>query len=127
MAVQQDDLLKSVIRQRPSDIEHLFDERRVICVNRSRKIHHMSGVAIRNVRQDKDLVGKLPSGPMCDSARTDQINIQRQVVTVLLNGTTRKDANLPKIDRIVYLGPGQFLITILRGSSGHDSFSYGIP
>ena len=123
MPIQKDDLLESVIGQRPSHVEHLFDERRIIRVDRSRKIHHVPGVTVRDMGKDQYLVGEFPSGSICDPARADQIHVQRQVVSMLLDRTTRKNANLAKIDGVIDFRPGQFLVSIFRSGAGHSSFS----
>ena len=52
--------------------------------------------------------------------RADQIDVERQMRAVLLDGAAGHDADLAQLDGVVDLGPGQFFVAVLgRGAAGH--------
>src|SRR5262245_50426765 len=85
-----------------------------VVVDRPWKIHHVPRVAIGHNRRHEQLVGNRHSRALGDPAGADQIDIQRQVMTMLLDRPARHNAHLSQLDRIVDLRPGQFLIPIFR-------------
>jgi hypothetical protein len=120
VTVQQDDLLEAVVSERCRDVENLFDERVVVRVNRAGKVHHVSGVAVRDSWQHEHLVGVGCSDSVGNRSGTHQVNVQRQVVTVLLDRPARNDANLILLNGIVNFRPREFLVAVFgAGFAGH--------
>ena len=121
MAVQQDDLLEPVVGEALGDVEHVVHEVLEVGVDRAGKVHHVAGVAVGDDRQHAASC-RGSSGRRRGRSRSGQIEIdvERQVRPVLLDGAARQDADLAQLDRVVDLGPGQFLVTIFgRGSAWH--------
>ena len=84
------------------------------------KVHHVAGVAVAMGGQQQHLVGDDPAGPAAISVGTDHVDVERQVRPVLLDRAARQDADLAQLDRVVDLGPGEFLVAPLgRGLAGH--------
>ena len=90
-----------------------------VVVDRAGEVHHVAGVAVGDDRQHEHLVGDLPAGPVGDAARADEIDVERQVRPVLLDGAAGHDADLAQLDGVVDLGPGQFLVAVLGGGAAH--------
>ena len=78
------------------------------------EIHHVARVAVGNGRQHEDFVGKLLARAARNAVGTDQIDVERQVRTVLLDGSARNDADLVQRNRVVDFGPGQFFRNGIR-------------
>ena len=79
----------------------------------------MAGVAISDVRQNFYLVRNFPAGAVGNSSRADEIDVQRQVRTVLLNRAAGDDADLLLIDSVLNFRPGQFFLSMLLGDAVH--------
>ena len=80
----------------------------------------MSGVAIGDRGQDQQLVGVGLADATSDTAGTDQVDVQWQVVTVLFDRSTGNHADLVGPDRLVDLRPGQFFVSVFTiSSAGH--------
>ena len=69
--------------------------------------------------------GIVSAGAAGDAAGTDQIDVERQVRAVLLDGAARHDADLAQIDGVVDLGPGQFFVAVLGGGSARHGWLLG--
>ena len=121
VAIEQDDFFKAVIGQRARDIEHMLHKVLKVIVDRARKVHHVAGVTVGHDRQHQYLFGCPFPCSGCDSAGTDQVDIQRQMRTVLLNGSTGQDADFTEVDGVIDLRPGEFLVSVF----GYSSTTHG--
>ena len=83
-------------------------------VDRAGKIHDVPGVAVGESGQHEHLVGDILAGTARDAARADEIDVERQMRPVLLDGAAGQDADLAQIDGVVDLGPGQFFVAVFR-------------
>ena len=77
----------------------------------------MSGVPVGESWQHEYLVGHRLTAASGHSTRTNQIDIQRQVVAVLFDRTARQNADLVVRDRVVDLWPGQLFVPVFTRSS----------
>ena len=114
MAVQQDDLLEAVVGEALGDVEHAVHEVLEMGVDRARKVHHVAGVAIAMGRQHQHLLGDDPARARGRS-RSGQITSTSSGKCGPCCSTAPhgSDADFAQIDRVVDLGPGQFLVTLL--------------
>ena len=64
------------------------------------------------------MAGIARPAPLAIAVRADQIDVERQVRPVLLDGSARHDANLAQLDGVVDLRPGQFFVAIFGFSTG---------
>jgi hypothetical protein len=80
----------------------------------------MSGIPVGNRRQHKHPVSERFADSARDAAGSDEVDIERQMIPVLLDSSTGQDASLIPFDSLDDFGPGQFLVAILsRGSIRH--------
>jgi len=104
----------------------MFLEGAIVAVDRAWKIHHVPGVSIGHDWQHQHLIGNLLARAACNSERTDEVDVQRQVRPMLLDRTAGNETNLPDVDGIINLGPSQFFIAILgRGTARHGDLLPG--
>jgi hypothetical protein len=77
--------------------------------------------------ENQDLLRNLLSRSRRHAAGTDEIDVQRQMRPVLLDGAAGDDAHLVEGDGLVDLGPSQFLVALVAvlgaGSAGHGNVS----
>ena len=88
-------------------------------VDRAREVHHVARVAVGDGGKDEQLVGDLAAGAERDLGRTEDVDVERQVRSVLLDGAARDDADLAELDRVVDLRPGQLCVAIFLCRAGH--------
>ena len=119
VAVQQDDLLEPVVGERLRDVEHVMHEVLEVVVDRPGKVHHVARVAVGDRREHEHLAGDLATGAERDLGRAEDVDVERQVRPVLLDGAARDDADLPELDRVLDLRPRQLRVAILLGRAGH--------
>ena len=106
VAVEQHDLFEAVVGERPGDVQDLANKGLVVSVDGAGEVHDMAGVAVPHGRQDEHLVGNLAAGPVGDAQRADDVDIERQVRSMLLHGAAGHDAHLAHLDGVVDLRPG---------------------
>src|SRR5205814_6112193 len=124
VAVEKDDLLEAMVGQRFGDIEHVMHEVFEIVVDGPREIHDVARVAISNHGQYKQLIGDKPAGAVGDATGTDEIDVQRQMRPMLLDGAAGHQADLAQLDGVVDLGPSEFFVAIFGGgATGHGKIS----
>jgi hypothetical protein len=119
VAIQQDDFLEPVVRERLRDVEHVVHEVLEVLVDGAGEVHDVSGVAVGHDRKHEQLIGDELAGPGGDADGADEVDVERQVVAVLLDGPTGDDANFAEVDGVVDLGPGEFFVAIFGGGAGH--------
>ena len=75
--IEQDDLFETVICEAARDIQDVIHEMLIVIVDRARKVHHVTGIAVGHDRQDEHLLGDLLSRSLGDSCGANQIDVQR--------------------------------------------------
>ena len=108
-----------MVRERFRDIEDMIDEMLEVIVDCAWKIHHMTGVSITDRRKHQDLVRNLSTGAIRDSGWANHIDIERQVMTVLLDCAAGDDADLAEVNRVIDFGPNEFFVAKLSRGAGH--------
>src|SRR5687768_10660624 len=93
-----------------------------VVIDRAGEVHHVPRVAVGHDRQHEHLVGDFLAGAASDASGADQVDIQRQVRTVLLDGPAGDDAHLAQINRIVDLRPGELFVAVFGGGARHERF-----
>ena len=111
VAIEEDDLFKAVVGQAFADIDIAFDKVLPIDVNGAGKVHDVGGVAVDKRRHDQHVVGDAFGRLFGHAARADDIDIHRQVGSVLFGRTDGHDDDFFGRDGLVDIGPSQFFIT----------------
>src|SRR5262249_36629056 len=109
----EDDLLEAVICEALGNVEDPLDEVLEMGVDGSGKVHDMAGVAVAVGGKQKHLFGDDRARAACNSGWADDVNVERQVRPVLLDRAAGEHADLAEFDRVVDLGPGEFLVAPL--------------
>src|SRR5262245_48509123 len=127
MAIEEDDFFEAVIRERLGDVEHVMLEVREVVVDGAGKIHDVPGVAIRDDRQHEQLVDHRYAGPLRDAAGADEIDVERQMRPMLLDGAARDDADFAHVDGVIDFGPGEFFVAVFsRGAAWHGGAPWSL-
>src|SRR5260370_27830330 len=105
MAVQEHNLLESVIGQRFRDVEHVMHEVLEIIVDRAGKIHDMPGVPVTYGGQNEYLIRDMSARAASNLGGTDDIDIEGQMRAVLLHRSAPDDAHFAHFDGIVDFRP----------------------
>ena len=95
------------------------DEVLEVGVDRAGEVHDVAGVAVGRPSAARALLRDCAAGAERDPGRADDVDVERQVRPVLLDGAARDDADLAQLDGVVDLRPGQLLVTVLLGRAGH--------
>lgn len=91
-------------------------------VDRTGEVHDVPGVAVGDDGEHEQLIGDFFAGTVRDSDGADEVDIQRQVRPVLLDGPARHDADLLQVDGVVDLRPGELLIAVFGRCAAHGTF-----
>src|SRR5438093_2737118 len=112
MSVEQQDFLEAVVSQRFRDVEDMVDEVIIVIVYGAGKIHHVARVAVANGGKHQHLVRNQSAGATRNLGRADDIDIERQMGTMLFDRATRQDADFAQIHGVIDLRPGKLFVTI---------------
>src|SRR4030095_3355693 len=69
--------------------------------------------------QNEQLLGDEPPGAVGDARWANDVDIERQMRTMLFPRSERHDADLSHFDGVVNFGPGQLLVAKFSGSAAH--------
>src|SRR5207253_4169711 len=108
---------EDVVSHRFRDIEDVVDEVFVVIVYSAREIHHVASVAVANGGKHQHLVGNQSAGAERNLGWADDIDIERQMGTMLFDRATRHDADVAEIHGVIDLRPGELFVTRFGGGS----------
>src|SRR4051794_7216727 len=118
MAVRDQNSAEAVMRHALRHIEHKIHQMLNRNVDRAREIHVMRLVSEGNNRHQQDIAFSALRSCLADTPDQEIIHIQRQMRTVVLNGTDRQDNyGLPFCD-LTEFRPGVVLVQVVFTSHG---------
>jgi hypothetical protein len=124
VAVDDQDFLEPVVGDALGDVQTEGDEGVRLNVDGAGEVDVVHVQAVGNRRQHQDPVGSAPAHLETNGLAQEQIDIQRQVPTVLFRRAGGQDDQLLGGDGVVHFGPGETVVAILQRSA-HDHPFYG--
>jgi hypothetical protein len=112
VTIDDQNALKTVMRQTRADIPHIFDERIPLDRQRAVEVHVMGTVAVGNRWRQYRLVSDARHGALTDSRAQHDICVYGQVRTMILIGRHGQHRHLARLGGVTDLIPDHLSETV---------------